>query len=211
MKIVATGILVALFLVPSTDGAAQAAADGAQQQRFRSSADVVTIQASVRDHHGRSMQGLTAKDFEVLDNGQPRPILSLRADAGSPVSVAILVDTSGSMRAGPKMSMARQAADSMVAQLRQGQDEVAIFTFDSSLRQELPFTTELDRVKGTLDGIDAFGSTALFDATAATARTLAQRAGTHKAIIVPKSPGSPRRSTCRSTSSPPSPTWTSAR
>ena len=183
MKNVVIGTLFALLLF-SMDGAAQAPADGAQQHRFRSAADVVTIQASVRDHRGRSMRGLTAKDFEVLDNGQPRPILSLRGDAGAPVSLAILVDTSGSMRAGLKMGMARQAVDSVVAQLRQGDDEVAVFTFDSSLRQELPFTTELARVQGSLDGIEPFGSTSLFDATAATARKLAERAGTRKAIVV---------------------------
>src|SRR5580765_539296 len=45
---------------------------------FRSAADLVSIQASVRDKHGRPLEGLKASDFEVRDNGQPSSILSLR-------------------------------------------------------------------------------------------------------------------------------------
>ena len=88
------------------------------------------------------------------------------------------------MGAGSKIGMAREAVDSVLAQMRQGLDEVAVFTFDSSLREELPFTADWNRVKGSLESIEPFGSTALFDAIAATARTLAQRVGTHKAIMV---------------------------
>jgi Mg-chelatase subunit ChlD len=88
------------------------------QQTFRSVTDVVTIQASVRDARGRVVSGLTTPDFEVRDNGQLRPILSLQSDRQSPVSLAILVDMSGSMRIGSKIAMARQAYDSLLSQLR---------------------------------------------------------------------------------------------
>ena len=63
-------------------------------QPFRTAVDLVTIQASVRDARGRVVTGLTTTDFEVRDNGQLRPILSLRSDRQSPLSVAILVDMS---------------------------------------------------------------------------------------------------------------------
>src|SRR6266581_3971482 len=78
------------------------------QQTFRSAVDVVTIQASVRDARGRVVSGLTPIDFEVRDNGQLRPVLSLQSDRQSPLSLAILVDMSGSMRLGSKIAMARQ-------------------------------------------------------------------------------------------------------
>src|SRR4051812_4085070 len=74
-----------------------------QQQTFRSAIDVVSIQATVRDSRGRAVRGLTAVDFEVLDNGQRRPIIELRSDQDSPLSVAILVDMSGSMRGPSKI------------------------------------------------------------------------------------------------------------
>lgn len=154
------------------------------QQTFRSAVDVVTIQASVRDARGRVVSGLTSTDFEVRDNGQVRPILSLRSDSQSPLSLAILVDMSGSMRIGAKIAMARQAYDSILTQLHQGQDEVALFTFDKSLHQRRDFTRELATLKGALRDFEPFGTTSLFDATAAAARKLAARSATHKAIIV---------------------------
>ena len=154
------------------------------QPIFRSSADLVTIQASVRDSRGRPMKGLTPSDFEIRDNGQLRPILSLRSDLRSPVSLAILVDMSGSMRLGSKMAMARQAFESVLSQLRDGEDEVALLTFDSALHQRQDFTGDLGKLRGALSEFDAFGTTSLYDATAATARRLAARSATHKAIIV---------------------------
>ena len=131
-------------------------------QTFRSAVDVVTIQASVRDARGRVVSGLTSNDFEVRDNGQVRPILSLRADRQSPLSVAILVDMSGSMRIGAKIPMARQAYDSILTQLRQGEDEAAVLTFDASLHQRHDFTRDLGALKGALSNFEPFGTTSLF-------------------------------------------------
>jgi VWFA-related protein len=154
------------------------------QQTFRASADIVTIQASVRDTRGRVVSGLTPNDFEVRDNGQLRPIVTLRSDRESPLSLAILVDMSGSMRIESKIAMARRAYDSVLSTLRQGRDEVALFTFDASLHERHDFTNDLATLKGALSEFDPFGTTSLYDSTAATARKLASRSGTHKAIIV---------------------------
>lgn len=152
--------------------------------RFKSSADVVTIQASVRTNRGRPLPGLTASDFEVWDNGQLRQILSLRADQRSPVSLAILVDMSGSMALASKISMARQAYDAILSQLSSGQDEVGVFSFDSRLHERRPFTDRLGMLEGALDEFEPFGSTSLYDATAAAARQLSDRSAAHKAIVV---------------------------
>src|SRR4029079_1209048 len=121
-------------------------------QTFHSAIDVVTIQASVRDTRGRVVSGLTPTDFEVLDNGQVRPILSLRSDNQAPLSIAVLVDMSGSMAIRPKMDMARQAYASILSELHQGQDEVGLFTFDASLHQRRDFTDDLGSLKGALSG-----------------------------------------------------------
>jgi VWFA-related protein len=176
-------VTLALSIVGWTSGLAQDA-PGEPQQTFRTSADVVTIQASVRNTKGRPIQGLTTADFEVRDNGQVRPILSLRSDMTSPLSLAILVDTSGSMGLGPKVAMAGQAFESVLSQLRAGQDEIGVFTFDSALREHRAFTSDPAQLKGALDDFQAFGTTSLFDATAAAARRVAGRSATHKAVVV---------------------------
>jgi VWFA-related protein len=168
--------------------AAVIASAGAQQavpqQTFRSAVDVVTIQASVRDARGRVVGGLTSTDFEVRDNGQLRPLLSLRSDRESPLSLAILVDMSGSMAIGSKVVMTRQAYESVLSQLRSQYDEVALFTFDASLHDRRDFTRDLSSLKGALADFAPFGTTSLFDATAAAAKRLAARSAAHKAVIV---------------------------
>jgi Ca-activated chloride channel family protein len=156
----------------------------APRATFRSALDVVTINASVRDRQGKLVTGLTPADFEIRDNGQLRRILSLRSDRESPITLAILVDMSGSMRLSGKATMARQAFDSVLAQLQQGRDEVAVFTFDEALHERRSFTRDISSLSGALGDFEPFGSTSLYDATAAAARRLADRAGSNKAIVV---------------------------
>ena len=154
------------------------------QQLFRSAIDVVSIQATVRDSRGRMVRGLTAADFEVLDNGQQRPIIELRSDQESPLSVAILVDMSGSMRIPPKIDMVRQVFDSVLVQLTSGRDEAAVFTFDSRLHERVGFTDDIQKLKSALTDFQPFGSTSLYDATAETARYVTARTSTHRAIVI---------------------------
>jgi Ca-activated chloride channel family protein len=174
------GIVAGLLV---TGGAGQEPS-GQSQPTFRGALDVVTIQASVRDPRGRIVSGLTVDDFEIRDNGQLRPILSLRSDRQSPLSVALLVDMSGSMAIVPKIAMARQAYDSILAQLHQDRDEVALFTFDATLHERRDFTRDVASLRDALEEFAPFGTTSLYDATGAAARRLASRSATHKAIIV---------------------------
>src|SRR5829696_8401411 len=104
-------LMLCVLAASSTGAHGRQEQPGESQQTFRTAVDIVTIQASVRDARGRPMRGLTAGDFEVRDNGQLRPMLSLRADQHPPVSLGILVDMSGSMRIGPRIAMAQQALD----------------------------------------------------------------------------------------------------
>src|ERR1700694_3744984 len=147
-------ILIALAILTGTGVgmvplAAQTPADQPPQV-FRSAVDLVTLQASARDARVRPLRGPPPADFEVRDNGQLRPILSLQSDRRSPVSLAILLDVSGSMRVSSKIAMARQAFDSVLKQLRDGEDEVALFTFDSSLHERHGFTADLASLKDDL-------------------------------------------------------------
>jgi len=179
--------LVVLIGIVGSVGLASPSAhalSGAAPQTFRSTVDLVTIQASVRDQRGRVVSGLTKGDFEVRDNGFLRPILSLRSDRESPLSLAILVDMSGSMRVGPKIAMARQAYEAILAQLRPGQDEAGLFSFDATLHERRSFTTDIASLKDGLTEFEPFGSTSIYDATGDAARRLGARPSTHKALIV---------------------------
>src|SRR3977135_2697010 len=66
---------------------------------FKSSVDLVRVTVIARDHKGRFVQNLTARDVEIVDGGEVRPIVDFRRDLEG-VSVALLLDVSGSMESG---------------------------------------------------------------------------------------------------------------
>ena len=157
---------------------------GQAPPRFRSAVQMVTVVAVVRDQKGRFVRDLQRDDVQVLDKGAPRVIRDFRADTESPVSIALLFDESGSMSVAAKSEAARAAGRHILAALDPRRDEVAVFAFDSELREVEPFTADIGRVEQRLDGARPFGTTSLFDAIAGAARAVASRGGRRKAIVV---------------------------
>jgi VWFA-related protein len=151
---------------------------------FRSAVTLVPISAVVRDPRGRLVTGLKASDFEVIDHGEPRPIVDFQVDANSPIALAVLVDASGSMSMTPKMRFARQVIEGLVAELDQGRDEAAFFTFDVSLQERQGFTDRSGHFAGLLEEVSPWGLTSLHDAIADAARRLAERPRSHRALVV---------------------------
>jgi len=152
---------------------------------FRSGVDLVTVNAVVHDRRGRIVTDLKRSDFELLDGGKPRPIADFRSEL-APVSIALLFDASGSMQVASKIEESRRAARQLMAGLEIGRDELAVYSFDSGLRQLQPFgpyrnDASLER---SLVGLAPFGMTSLNDAIAATARELSARPNLHRAVIV---------------------------
>ena len=81
--------------------------------------------------------------------------------------------------------MARQAYDSILTQLRQDQDEVAVFTFDASLHERQDFTRDLGEAEGRVDDFRARSARHPSSTRPRRPRgKLAARSATHKAIIV---------------------------
>jgi Ca-activated chloride channel family protein len=58
--------------------------------------DLVTVACAVDTHDGTPARNLTASDFQVLDNGQPRTVQNLWQEADLPLTVALVADVSGS-------------------------------------------------------------------------------------------------------------------
>ena len=156
----------------------------AQEATFKSSVDLVPISALVRDGRGRAITTLQAADFEVRDNGLVRPILGFEVDDHAPVTIAILVDTSGSMSVGSKITTAREVIRGLSADLLDGRDEVGLFTFDGALHQQHPFTQHPPAVNESFSDVAPFGITSLYDAIAETARRLEARPARRRAIVV---------------------------
>jgi len=150
---------------------------------FKAGVDLVSVSVVVKSQKGRAVTGLSRKDFQLFDAGRLRDIADFRSDA-SPVSVALLVDASGSMEIGGRWEATREAVARLAAELERDRDRVALFSFDSALRVVQPFTTSPPDVTGALRRVEPWGSTAMFDAVEATGRRLAAERGTRRAIVV---------------------------
>lgn len=151
---------------------------------FRSRVAMVPISAVVRDSRGRAVTTLKVSDFEVRDNGETRPILSFHTDNASPLTIAVLVDTSGSMRHETKLAAARQVVSAITSELRPGIDSIGLFTFDSMLRELQTFTDRPTGLDTALAGADPFGVTSLYDAIAETARRIGAKPALRRAVVV---------------------------
>ncbi|MGB8413368.1 MAG: VWA domain-containing protein [Candidatus Binatus sp.] len=119
------------------------------------------VTVTVTDPSGSYVTGLQKEDFKLYMDGQQRPIEFFRQDLNTPVSVGILVDTSGSMT--PKIPQARAAIAQFLADLND-KDDVFLFAFSSHPFLLQPFTTNHDLVMRRLALLHAYGQTALFDA-----------------------------------------------
>src|SRR5581483_8046995 len=168
-------------LITAVAIAATVAVGNAQQATFKAGVDLVRVAAVVRDHKGHFVQDLSAKDFEVLENGHQRAITDFRRDMAGAVSVAVLFDVSGSMEG--HLPNAREAAEHVLSWL-DARDEAAIFTFDTQLRELAPFTDGLKSLPETLSAVVPFGATSLHDAIAQTARRAGEREGRRRGVIV---------------------------
>jgi VWFA-related protein len=142
---------------------------------FRSTVDVVSVAAVVRDKHGRFAGTLTKDDFVVEEAGVRRDIVQFHADTDAPVRVALLFDVSGSMRVADRIEEARQAARHVLGALRLGgeADEAAVFSFDMNLQSLQPFTVDAGAIESALSRVVPYGQTSLYDAIAQTARRVA--------------------------------------
>jgi len=150
---------------------------------FRSGVEAVTVSAIVRDARGRVVKNLKKIDFEVLDGGTARQIQDFYVGNAN-VSLAVLLDISGSMSVGGNMERAREAVNVALGNLQGGRDEASLFTFDNELKEVRPFTTQLERITSvSLEG-KPWGLTSLYDAIGATARRVAERTNRHRAMLV---------------------------
>jgi VWFA-related protein len=175
----ATVVALVTALAITTSG--QEAQDP-QVFRFRTGVELINVTATVTDSNGRFVSGLRKEDFQLFEDGQEQVITHFNAER-VPVSLGLVVDTSGSME-GEKWVSARQALNRFLFQLLDRDDEVFLYRFDNQPELVEGWTTDRERIATGLARIRPRGATSLYDAVAA-AVPLAQ-SGRHrkKAIVV---------------------------
>src|SRR5688572_25907579 len=140
-----------------------AAVAGQQQPTFRSGNRTVPIYATVTDATGRLVPDLQRDDFDVWDNGKPVP-LTVFDNAVQPISVVVMLDTSGSMTM--NLDLLKEAATQFAIRLLP-EDRARIGSFSDKIRiKPADFTSDRDELVRILrDDIDYGNPTRLWDAT----------------------------------------------
>ncbi|HTS24458.1 MAG TPA: hypothetical protein VMH81_01180 [Bryobacteraceae bacterium] len=70
----------------------------AQDPKFSTAVDVMTVFATVHDREGRVVKSLAREEFALLDNGKPQTITYFSQESDLPLTIGLLVDTSRSQR-----------------------------------------------------------------------------------------------------------------
>jgi Ca-activated chloride channel homolog len=151
---------------------------------FKSSVDLVSMAAIVRDGKGKIVSSLRREDFEIFDAGKNRPILDLRTELAAPASVALLIDGSGSMKIGAANELSQRISGAILSSLNPSRDDAALYSFDTRLLSVQEFTHDLPSVTSRLSVVDAWGSTSLYDAIGGTAAIVAKRSANRRALVV---------------------------
>jgi VWFA-related protein len=130
--------------------------------QFSSEVTRVNMLFSVTDKHGRFVTDLTQKDFEVTENKKPQEILEFTSESDLPLRLAILVDTSNSIR--DRFHFQQEAAVNFVNGIMRDQDKAIVVSFDSSAELVADLTNDTNKLENAIRGLRPGGGTALYDA-----------------------------------------------
>jgi Ca-activated chloride channel family protein len=149
---------------------------------FKSAVDLVTVNATVTDGGGHFVPGLRAEDFTVTEDGERQTVSQFESER-VPVSLGIVLDTSGSM-AGEKMEAAKAALGRFAYDLLGPQDEMFLYRFDRHPILVQGWTEDRARLTRGLGSVRPTGGTALYDAVAEAIPLAATGSRRKKALVV---------------------------
>ena len=152
---------------------------------FRAEVDLVRVLATVRNQAGELVGALQKGDFEVFDNGVRQEISVFERRTELPLSVALLVDTSGSTNK-ELLYETDSASRFLRALLSEGnpEDAVALYSFNYDVTVQQSFTHNYRSLETRLKALRGDAGTALYDAIFLAARDLEPRPGRKVMVIV---------------------------
>jgi Ca-activated chloride channel family protein len=157
-------------------------ADTSSDEVVRVASNLVDIPTSVFDNGGEAVNDLTLADFQLLVDGEQKPISDL-LHADTPVRLALLFDNSSSLSYAREFE--KQAAIRFFRKVLRPQDQAALYSVATDVTLVQPLT---NNVKLLVQGIENFGkpegATALFDGLVMAADYLKQQHGRRIVIIV---------------------------
>jgi Ca-activated chloride channel homolog len=148
--------------------AAAAAVPPAQQPRPNN--DTITVDVNlvnmlftVADRKGKFVTNLKKEDFRVFEDDRLQVISQFSSETNLPLTIALLVDTSGSIR--DKLRFEEEAAiEFFYSTLQRGKDKALVISFDSGVELLQDFTDDPEKLADKIRKIRAGGGTSLYDA-----------------------------------------------
>jgi len=165
-------------LVPAGPDQIQKTQDGSYT--MHKDVDEVLLTCAVVDEKGQPMQDLSRVDFQVWEDGV-KQVTSSFLHQDLPVSLGILVDNSGSMR--DKRAAVNTAALNLL-KASNSQDSAFIVNFSDQAILDQVFTSDIALLNRGLSHFDSRGTTALYDAVAASADELVNHAKLPKQVLL---------------------------
>lgn len=180
------GVAIGLVIVMATGIVARAAQQPpAETASFQSaSTELVVLPVVVTDKDGRFVSDLPRERFAVYDKGRPQQI-AVFTNQDAPVTIGIIVDTSGSM--GSKLPYV-EAATLAFARGSNPDDEIFAIAFNDTVREVLPgaptLASDIERLQTALGTLVPEGRTALYDALIAGLDRLEMATRARKVLVL---------------------------
>ena len=160
---------------------------------FHAETRLVVVQMTVHDSGGQAVTNLDRGVFKVYENGKPQPIALFLGD-NVPVSLGIVIDNSGSMRA--RRTEVESAALTF-AGASNPRDEMFVVNFADTPHVDVPLTSDIQALDAGIARVDSIGGTALFDAVDLAERYLNDRAKQDRRALLVITDGNDNASTTR--------------
>jgi Ca-activated chloride channel family protein len=150
----------------------------------------VPLNVSVSDNRGRNITNLKKEDFKVFEDDKLQTIRAFRTDLDLPLSIALLIDASGSIVDKIKFEQAA-ATDFFFNTIQRKKDRAAVISFDSTAylqSDDTPdgFSDEPERLSEAVKRIRAGGGTAVHDAiyTSVKSKLALEKEGRRRVLIL---------------------------
>ncbi len=164
MRTLVVSLSLAGFLsAPSVDAQQAVRTNTEEQTRIILDVTRVNLLFTVTDKKGRFVTDLTKDDFLVREGKRPQKILEFTAETELPLRLAILVDTSNSIK--DRFKFIQEAAIEFInSVVRPQQDRVAVVSFDTAAELQADLTSDVVRLENGIRALRPGGGTALYDA-----------------------------------------------
>jgi VWFA-related protein len=121
------------------------------QETLKVNVNVVGLFFNVKDKHGALIPNLTKDDFEVFEDGKPQSIKYFAAESNLPLTLGILIDSSGSQLR--VLDMEKEVGGAFLRQILTDKDEAYVmdFNIDAELIQD--YTRDIHRLQAALNKV----------------------------------------------------------